>query len=213
MMMPTTPGRTTLRGMTRLVLLSLIITGCTRTCGASHRDMTPEQVVEAYLDVALNMTDVGQRVDLVEFTTGRLRESIESVTDDTIKAAYIDRKYKIRRYSVVERRDRTPRETEITFQLEYADLGTPGTQVAEAPNVKTENTVSVVREKGFWLIKDVIGNKTSIDFPVSAESRIEARPGDNNPDPAPVDEAAPTDQSDMPPPTEEGAAPADGEAP
>jgi hypothetical protein len=188
------------RIMTRglLVMLAFALVGCVRSCGGkSHRDMTPEQVVEAYLDVALNMTDVSQRADLLEYTTGRLREAIESVSEDTIRAAYIDRKYKIKRYSVVQRDDRTPRETEITFQLEYNDLGTAGGKVDESPLVKTENRVSVIREKGFWLIRDVVGNKTAIDFPVSADSRIEARPGEmttTTPEdeaPAPEGEAAP----------------------
>jgi hypothetical protein len=34
-----------------------------------------------------------------------------------------------------------------------------------------------VRENGVWYIRDVLGNKTSIDFPVSEESRITAKAG------------------------------------
>ena len=32
-------------------------------------------------------------------------------------AAFIERRYEIQNYSVVERRDRTPRETEVSFQI------------------------------------------------------------------------------------------------
>lgn len=160
-----------------LAVSALFITGCTSMCGVKRSSMTPEQVVEGYLDIALNMKDVSERDKLLDYTTGNLKAAIESAPPETIKLAYVDRQYKIENYSVVERRDRTPRETEITFQLTYNDLGTSPTKPDEAPKVTTENTVSVVKENGLWLIRDVLGNKTSIDFPVSEESRISAKPG------------------------------------
>jgi hypothetical protein len=161
-----------------LILSCLFITGCTSFCGTKRADMTPEQVVEKYLDISLNMNDIKQRDLLLEFATGNLKNAIESAPPEVIKAAYIDRRYSMQTYSVVERRDRTPRETEITFQLTYNDLGTEGNvKTDEAPIVTTENSVSVVKENGIWLIRDVLGNKTSIDFPVSEESRITAKPG------------------------------------
>ena len=39
-------------------LIILIITGCTNMCGTSHNAMGPEEVVEAYLDVAFNISEV-----------------------------------------------------------------------------------------------------------------------------------------------------------
>jgi hypothetical protein len=189
----------------------LFITGCTSMCGVNRRSMTPEQVVEAYLDVALNMNDVSQRDLLLEYTTGNLKTAIESAAPETIKTAYVDRKYKILNYSVVERRDRTPRETEISFQLTYNDLGLEGKADADSPKVTTENTVSVVKENGVWLVRDVLGNKTSIDFPVSEESRISAKAGPG------VDEEAPAaaDAGAETPPPGGGAptAPGSGGAP
>lgn len=184
-----------------LVMCALVLTGCTSMCGTSRGNLTPEQVVEGYLDTALNMKEVSERDKLIEYTTGNLRAAIESAPPETIKTAYVDRKYKILNYSVVERRDRTPRETEITFQLTYNDLGADAQAAAskDAPKVTTENTVSVVREKGAWLIKDVMGNKTAIDFPVSEDSKITAKPGpgldepSDAPTPVPEDGAAPDD--------------------
>ena len=161
----------------KLMFLSLFLTGCTSMCSKNRANMTPEQVVEGYLDVALNMNDVSERDRLLDFTTGNLKAAIESASAETIKVAYVDRKYKIENYSVVERRDRTPRETEITFQLTYHDLGTDKKKADEGPKVTTENTVSVVKENSIWLVRDVLGNKTSIDFPVSEESRISAKAG------------------------------------
>jgi hypothetical protein len=146
-------------------------------CGIKRSSLTPEQVVEAYLDVALNMNSTDDRDLLVEYTTGSLRNAIESATPETIKVAYVDRKYTLNSYSVVQRNDRTPRETEIVFQLTYLDHGVTQSKKEEAPKVTTENTVSVIKENGVWYIRDVVGNKTGIDFPVSEESKITAKPG------------------------------------
>jgi len=161
----------------QLIWITLAVTGCTSMCGAKRSSLKPEQVVERYLDIALNMKDVAERDNLLDYTTGALKAAIESATPEVIRTAYVDRKYHIINYSVVERKDRTPRETEVTFQLLYNDLGVEGKPVDEAPTVTTENTVAVIKENGQWVIRDVLGNKTSIDFPVSAESRITAKPG------------------------------------
>lgn len=162
------------------------IPGCAKFCGGNRADLSPEMVVEGYLNTALNMSDVSQRDNLLLYTTGNLKSAIASVSDETIRHAYIDRKYEITSYSVVERKDRTPRETEITFQLTYKDLGSGDKakpKGADAPKVTTENTVSVIKEKEAWYMRDVIGQKTSIDFPVADESRIEAKPGELHPPP------------------------------
>jgi hypothetical protein len=159
----------------RIFFVALFLSGCTNMCSGDRRDMSPEQVVEAYLDIALNMTEIAQKDLLYDYTTGNLRESIEQAADEVIQRAYVERRYEILSYSVVERRDRTPRETEITFQLEYNDLSKELAASEIPPKVTTENTVSVVKKDQVWMIRDVLGNKTSIDFPVSEDSKITAK--------------------------------------
>jgi len=154
----------------------LVMSGCTRMCGVSHRDMSPEQVVEAYLNIAFNMTSPVEKENLMRYTTGNLKAAIAGADEETVRKAYIERRYKVLKYAVVERRDRTPKETQITFQLTYNDMGDDKNIAADAaPKVTTENSLLMVREDARWLIKDIIGAKTSIDFPVSAESKIEAK--------------------------------------
>jgi hypothetical protein len=152
----------------------IAIIGCERFCEKSHKKMTPEEVVEAYLNVAFNMTSVSQRTKLMKYTTGPLREAIAQVSVDTIRRAYIERNYKPESYTVVERRDRTPRETEITFQLVYRELGKdPKKKPEDTPLVTTENTVSVVKEKDLWLIRNVLNKKTTFDFPLAMSINIQ----------------------------------------
>ena len=164
------------------VALSLVsFTGCVRSCGNQRSSMPPEKVVEAYLNTALNMQNLEQREELLQYTTGRLKDAIVSASDDVITNAYINRHYELQSYDVVERRDKTPRETEITFKLKYKDLGIAEKRPADtssAPTVQTENSVALIKEKGAWFIRDVIGAKTRIDFPVSGDSEIRAKPGE-----------------------------------
>jgi hypothetical protein len=164
-----------------LVLLACVsFTACVRSCGSERGSMPPEKVVEAYLNTAFNMKNLAERENLIQYTTGRLKDAIVSASDEVVVNAYINRHYELEAYSVVERRDRTPRETEITFRLKYKDLGSAEQRpkdTAGAPTVETENSVALIKEKGAWFIRDVIGAKTRIDFPVSVESEIRAKPG------------------------------------
>lgn len=165
----------------QILFACVVLMGCTRTCGPSHADLSPEEVVEAYLDIALNMTSVDDKVNLMRYTTGQLRYAIETATDEAIINAYIKRKYKLLAYSVVERRDRRPKEVEITFELTYKDLNdfdenqnSVTISEDEAATTKTENTVRVIKQNDVWLISDVVGKKTTIDFPVRPQDVIKS---------------------------------------
>lgn len=150
-----------------LAFCLLFFTSCTKMCGTNRADMTPEEVVEAYLDISLNMTDIKDKKQLLELTTGALHQAIDQAPDEVIDHAFVKKHLKLDSYSVVERRDRTPRETEITFELIYRNLGKKREITPEnAPIISTENTVSVVREDKVWLIRDVLGKSTVIDFPL-----------------------------------------------
>lgn len=165
-----------MRGYILIFFTVVFALGCTRSCGSKHSSMSPEQVVEAYLDTALNMKNADQLPYLSRFTTGNLKLALETASAETITNAYIKRKFQIEGYSVVERTDRRPREVEIVFQLSFKE--TTGGAADDSATITTENTVSVVRQNDLWLISNVLGKKTTIDFPVSAESIIKASPGD-----------------------------------
>jgi hypothetical protein len=176
----------------------LLLIGCTKMCSSGRDSMTPEEVVQMYLDISLNMTEVGQKKELMKLTTGNLKNALEGASDDVITSAFIKQHLKLDRYSVVERRDRTPRETEITFYLSYRNLGPDkSAKLENAPQTTTENTVSVVKRDGAWYIADVLGKKTSIDFILGDE----IKPGQGGSDPGPSEEA---------PAPAEGPTPAEG---
>ena len=160
-----------------LAVVLLFFIGCTKMCGPNRMEMTPEEVVEAYLNLSLNMNSIEDKSKLVNLTIGNLRTALLEASDETFEKAFINKNFNLESYSVVERRDRTPRETEITFLLSYKNLGkNREVQPDKAPHITTENTVAVIKHKGAWAIKDVLGKKTSIDFPVSEAEVI--KPGE-----------------------------------
>ena len=79
--------------------------------------MTPEQVVQKYLDISFSMNSIDDRAKLINLTIGPLREQLETVSDENIEEAFVNKRYSFEEYELVERRDRTPRETEITYRL------------------------------------------------------------------------------------------------
>jgi hypothetical protein len=134
--------------------------------------MTAEQVVEAYLNVALNMEKLEQKALLLDYATGELKDAIAGASDETMKKAYLERRYTLKRFTLIRRQDHTPRETEITYQLTYNELPEDVSEESKAVTVTTENTVQLVKEKSLWFIRNVIGSKTSFDFPISAVEKI-----------------------------------------
>lgn len=153
-----------------LTLCIFSVASCQKMCRDARSEMSPEQVVEAYLETSLNMSSTEQKEVLLDLTTGELNSALNAANDETITEAFVKRNYDLQNYSVTERRDRTPRETEITFELIYKDLGQDRENKPEdAPVVNTENTVSVVKESGIWRIRDVIGKQTTIDFPIAPD--------------------------------------------
>lgn len=161
-----------IRGYNILVFgIFFLLFSCTQMCSTSRKDFTPEEIVEKYLTTSLGMVNIEEKKVLLSLTTGNLKKAISDAPDDLIRSAFINREYDVKTFSILERRDRTPRETEITFILSYQNPK-EGINSSELPTLSTENTVALTKEKGAWWIRDVVGKKTSIDFPVSSENII-----------------------------------------
>ena len=60
------------------IILLLSFVGCTKTCATKKREaMSPEQVVQSYLDISFSMNDISDRAKLINLTIGPLREQLE----------------------------------------------------------------------------------------------------------------------------------------
>ncbi len=151
------------------------MTGCFTWCKPKREAMSAVQVLEGYIEVSTSMTDLEQREVLLEYTGGALRAALEGATQEEITNAFIKRKFELDSFSIVTRRDRTPREVEITFRISYYDRQdiAPGD---EPPLVATTNTVTLLKEDNMWSITDVIGSKdTEINFGVTTDSHIRVK--------------------------------------
>lgn len=151
------------------------MTACFAWCEPGRESMTAVQVLEKYIEVSTSMTDLEQREVLLAYTGGALRAALEGATDEAITNAFIKRKFELDSFSIVTRRDLTPREVEITFHISYYDRDniSPGD---EPPLVSTTNTVTLFRESNMWSITDVIGTEgTEIHFGVTTDSHVRAK--------------------------------------
>jgi len=144
----------------KILCLAIIMTGCTNMCSTSHKDMKPEEVVEAYLDTSFNIVNVDQISDLIQYTSGNLKQALEAADAKTVSKVFVHKKYNLKRFSILERKDRTPREVEITYELAYNEIDKKNDDAL----VTAENTLNLRLKEGAWYITDVIGGKTAIDF-------------------------------------------------
>ena len=160
---------------TKILLLAMVMTACFTWCDPKRESMTAVQVLEGYIEVSTSMTDLEQRETLLGYTGGALRAALEGATDEEITNAFIERKFELDSFSIVTRRDRTPREVEITFRISYYDRNDIASN-DEAPLVATTNTVTLLKENSMWSITDVIGAKDAeIHFGVTTDSLIRAQ--------------------------------------
>lgn len=158
----------------KMVLLFISTTACVTWCETSRKDMTAVQVLERYIEVSTSMDSLDQRETLLSYTSGALRAALEGATDEAIKKSFIDRKFDLDSFSIVSQRDRTPRETEITFHISYHEYENLQ-KGDEPPLVSTKNTVTLFKEDEIWSITDVVGSEdTEIHFGVTTDSNIQA---------------------------------------
>ena len=148
-----------LRSWIWVISLLLFSSSCTTMCSKSHKEMTAEEVVESYLTNTFNLKSVSGIDDLIKFTSGNLKQALTEAEPSTIDRIFIQKKYKVEQFSFLERKDITPREVEISYQLKYQELNQPDNAV-----VSIKNTLNLIRKEGAWYITDVIGGETSIDF-------------------------------------------------
>ncbi len=142
------------------VLFWCILGGCTFFFGKSRKDLTAEEVLEAYLNKVFTLERIDQKSELLTYTTGSLREAIAQTDDQTFQEAYLEKnRYELTRYSLIQRRDQTPMETHLTYQIVYREK-------TSQSETSTENTVMLIRQDSQWFIQEVLGHKTSVDFPI-----------------------------------------------
>ena len=148
-----------------IIVLSLFFIGCTKMCTQTRESMSPKDVVEAYLRTAFNIQELKQKELILQYVTGDLKNAISGASDDTIMEAYVKPRYVLKNMYIIEQDNKTPRETEVSYQLQYQE-NPENQKISEASTITTENRVSLIKENGRWYIQGVISKETSIEFPL-----------------------------------------------
>lgn len=148
------------------IVVMLVTVGCTTMCGKKHHDMTAKEVVEAYLTKAFNINSVQEISDLIAFTAGNLKQALEEADAVTISKVFVERQYYVKDVAINNQKNLTPREVEITYELQYREI--VADQLSDALLTVT-NTLNLLKREGAWYITDVIGGETTIDFQIVTE--------------------------------------------
>ena len=158
-----------LRKMTRAafsILVSAGLLGCSIRGCTQVTDIPPEDQLHSYISLAVNVTRPEQKQDLLDFTTGELKSSLNGATEDTFKRAYIDRKYDFKSFEILERKD-VPGKKEVTidFKLVYKSWNA-GESPERAPLVETKNRATLDYQNGQWAISKVESQGSNFEWDV-----------------------------------------------
>lgn len=151
--------------------MALVLSGCTGKGCKQVRDIPPEQQLYSYISLAVNVTRMEQKQELIDLTTGPLRKAISNASDETFKKAYLDRKYEFKTFEIIERRDTEPRKAaQIDFRIAYKAWN-PGEVPERQPIIETTNRATLSYELGRWAISNVesLGSKFEWDVGLPLE--------------------------------------------
>lgn len=93
----------------------IVLAGCTRKTG----NLSAEQVLEAYVTLAMTARSVSDKKDLVNFTTGAARESLVAMSDDDFQKEFIDKKFKLIKFATKDKRVKNENELSLVYQITF----------------------------------------------------------------------------------------------
>lgn len=131
----------------------LVTTGCTGG-GCSRLDIPPEEQLQSYIERAVNVTLPEDRERIVELTADPLKSALTNLSASDFKKAYIDTKFEVQTFEVLQRADTGEKECEIDFRIVYRSW-LPGENPERAPLVDTRNRAIMQYEYGRWALANV----------------------------------------------------------
>jgi hypothetical protein len=120
-----------------------------------NKESTPESTLEALVESRFSGSD---RDDLLELTTGKLKNQLENMSDDNVKL-FLETDGLRRRTLKITLKNCDTDKCFITYILKYEDKRPQGTSF----NVEVKKIAEVVLEDKKWLVSDISNLKTYID--------------------------------------------------
>ncbi|MEW6055867.1 MAG: hypothetical protein AB1540_04560 [Bdellovibrionota bacterium] len=144
--------------MFRNALAVLILVGAIGCSTKSQMKDSPQKTLSDYVSRSFAIKNPEEKRTLLEFTTGKVKSTLEKLDDGSFKAHFIDKKREFISLKVKDERALGEGKFSVTYELTYL------TKSSESENKITNKKHAVfVKEDGKWLISEVQNLKTFIE--------------------------------------------------
>jgi hypothetical protein len=135
-----------------LFLSLFMFVGCGPRSCSQRSDISAEEQLRSYIDLAVNITRSEQREDLESLTTGEFRDQLASNSPEAFKKAYLDRRYEFEEFEVTGRSDVVPeKEVELEYRVKFRSWMS-GEDRSRAPMQEIKSLARMKYTRGQWAI-------------------------------------------------------------
>lgn len=138
-----------------LILGFLVFVGCgPRACG-KRQDVSPEEQLRTYIDLAVNITRMEQREELESYTTGELRDQLTSSSPEAFKKSYLERRYDFELLEMLGQTEVVPnKETHLEYRVKFKTWVT-GEDDKRSPVQEIRSLAIMKYVNGQWAIASI----------------------------------------------------------
>lgn len=144
--------RTLLRFVYLTLCCFLLASGCSGGCW--RQDVPPENQLHTYITRAVNASVPDDRDGIIELTADPLRAALANLSPTDFKKAYLDTKFEVQTFEILQRQDLSEKEIHMDFRIVYRSW-TAGEVPDRVPTVDTRNRAILKYEFGRWALANV----------------------------------------------------------
>lgn len=134
---------------------SLIFVGCGPAQCGKRVDVSPEEQLRSYIDLAVNITRMDQREELESFTTGDFKDQITSASAEVFKRSYLERRYEFDEFEVTNTTEVNPKkEVNIEYRVKFRSWLT-GEDKTRVPAQDIKSLAVLKYTNGQWAIASI----------------------------------------------------------
>ena len=141
----------------RISIISSLIffVGCGPTQCGKRVDVSPEEQLRSYIDLAVNITRMDQREELENFTTGEFKDQITSASAEVFKRSYLDRRYEFDEFEVTNKTEVNPKkEVHLEYRVKFRSWLT-GEDKTRVPAQDIKSLAVLKYTNGQWAIASI----------------------------------------------------------
>lgn len=149
-----------------LIAFVLIFNACTK----SSKNLQPEQILDAYVKVAMNARSLSDKKDLITYTTGEVKKQLEEMTNTQFQKEFLDKKFKLINLRTKDIRKKSEEELNLVYNVTFEK--TDNEEVTKITQKKLA-FFRKIKEEG-WKIEKIKTIKTFLksDDPLDVKEKL-----------------------------------------